>query len=37
MVFLHDVVPDADGEVVLGGVRHAVPVHVAACLLHDPG
>ena len=29
--------PDADGEAAAGGVRGAVPVHVAACFLHDPG
>lgn len=29
--------PDADGEAAARGVRHAIPVHVPARLLHDPG
>lgn len=36
-MFCDNIVPNGDGEVILGEVRSAVPVHVAAGFLHYPG
>jgi hypothetical protein len=35
--FFHDVMPHADCKAILGRFGHAMPVHVSAALLNDPG